>query len=244
LSISQVEDAILEQGLLPSRYQRNRKTISTLNQLHLHRSKAVVVGCGGLGGYLIEELTRLGIGAITMLDPDTFEEHNLNRQLYSSPNLLSTPKVTAAAERVRVINPAVTVTALQIEFNSENGRDLLNGADIVLDGLDSITTRRTLAAMCRELQIPLVYGAIGGWYGQVATQLPSDDITPFLAGNKGEQKGVEVKIGNPSFTPALVASLQVAEACKILLGEGTLLRNKMLCIDLREMTFEHIAFEL
>ena len=243
LSISQVEEAILEQGLLPARYQRNRQTISTLNQLRLHRSTAVVIGCGGLGGYLIEELTRIGIGAITMLDPDTFEEHNLNRQLYSSPNLLGSPKVTAAAERVRLINPAVTVTALQIEFNSENGRDLLKGADIVLDGLDSITTRRTLAAMCRELEIPLVYGAIGGWYGQVATQLPGDDITPFLAGNRGEQKGIEVKIGNPAFTPALVASLQVAEACKVLLGEGTLLRNKMLCIDLREMTFEHISFE-
>lgn len=244
LSISQVEEAILEHGLLPARYQRNRQTISTSKQLRLFRSTAVVVGCGGLGGYLIEEMARLGVGSIIMLDPDTFEEHNLNRQLYSSPNLLGFPKVSAAAARVREINPAVTVTALQIEFNNENGRDLLCGADIVLDGLDSISTRRVLAAVCRELQIPLVYGAIGGWYGHVATQLPGDDITPFLAGSRGEQKGVESQIGNPAFTPALVASLQVAEACKVLLGEGTLLRNKMLCIDLREMTFEHISFDV
>jgi molybdopterin/thiamine biosynthesis adenylyltransferase len=243
LSISQVEEAILEHGLLPARYQRNRQTISTSKQLRLFRSTAAVVGCGGLGGYLIEEMARLGIGHIVMLDPDTFEEHNLNRQLYSSPHLLGSSKVDAAASRVREINPAVSITALQIEFSTENARELLNGADIVLDGLDSFATRRTLAAACREFQIPLVHGAIGGWYGHVATQLPGDDITPFLGGQRGEQQGVEQQIGNPSFTPALVASLQVAEACKVLLGEGTPLRRKLLCIDLREMTFEQISFD-
>ena len=244
LSISQVEEAILEHGLLPARYQRNRQTISTSKQLRLFRSTVAVVGCGGLGGYLIEEIARLGIGNIVMLDPDTFEEHNLNRQLYSSPHLLGSSKVAAAALRVREINPAVSTTALQIEFSIKNARDLLNGADIVLDGLDSFTTRRILAASCRELQIPLVHGAIGGWYGHVATQLPGDDITPFLGGQRGEHQGVEQQIGNPSFTPALVASLQVAEACKIILGEGTLLRQKLLCIDLREMTFEQVSFEI
>lgn len=243
LTIPQVEEAILEHGLMPARYQRNRQTISTSKQLRLFRSTAVIVGCGGLGGYLIEEMARLGVGTLVMLDPDTFEEHNLNRQLYSSPHHLGTPKVFSAASRIREINPAVTVSALQVEFSSLNGRELLRGADVVLDGLDSIATRRVLAAICREQQIPLVYGAIGGWYGQVATQMPGDDISPFLAGYHGEQKGVELQIGNPAFTPALVASLQVAEACKVLLGEGTLLRNTMLCIDLREMTFEHVSFE-
>ncbi len=243
LSISQVEEAILEHGLMPARYQRNRQTISNSKQLRLFRSTAVVIGCGGLGCYLIEEMARLGIGNIMMLDPDTFEEHNLNRQLYSSPNLLGHSKAAVAAARVREINPAITVTALQIEFSSDNARELLNGADIVLDGLDSFTTRRMLAAVCRELQIPLVHGAIGGWYGHVATQLPGDDITPFLGGQRGEQKGVEIQIGNPSFTPALVASLQVAEACKVLLGEGTVLHQKMLCVDLREMLFEQVSFE-
>lgn len=243
LSIPQVEEAILEHGLMPARYQKNRQTISTSKQLRLFRSTAVVVGCGGLGGYLIEEMVRLGIGNIVVLDPESFEEHNLNCQLYSSPHLLGSSKVSAAATRVREINPAVTITKLRIEFNNDNARDVLNGADIALDGLDVITSRRTLAAICRELQIPLVHGAIGGWYGHVATQLPGDDITPLLAGSRGEQKGVEQQIGTPAFAPALVASLQVAESCKILFGEGALLCGKMMCIDLREMTFEQVAFE-
>ncbi len=243
LSIPQVEEAILEHGLMPARYQKNRQTISTSKQLRLFRSTVVVVGCGGLGGYLIEEMARLGIGNIVMIDPASFEEQHLNCQLYSSPHLFGFPKVSAAAARVREINPAVTVNTFHIEFNNENARDLLKGADIALDGLDLISSRRSLATVCRELGIPLVYGAVGGWYGHVATQLPGDDISPLLAGRRGEQKGVEQQIGTPAFAPALVASLQVAESCKILFGEGALLRGKMMCIDLREMTFEQVAFE-
>ena len=243
LSIAQVEEAILGLQLLPARYQRNQHTLSTGDQLALFRGKAAVIGCGGLGGYLIEELARLGVGTLILCDPDIFEEHNLNRQLYSAPCLLDTPKVVAAAERVKIINPAVTVIPHQVAFSEANGRELLADAHIVLDGLDSITTRRTLAQQCIELKIPLVHGAIGGWYGQVATQMPGDKLLPLLEITMGEHKGIEKNVGNPAFTPALVASLQVAEACKILLNKGSSLsNNNFLYIDLLEMLFDQISF--
>ena len=82
-SLSQVEEAVLELGLLPARYQRNRQTISIEGQRTLFRSRVAVVGCGGLGGYVIEQLARLGVGQIVAIDPDVFEEHNLNRQVFS-----------------------------------------------------------------------------------------------------------------------------------------------------------------
>lgn len=242
-TLGQVEEAILQRGLMPARYQRNRQTITVDMQLRLCRSRVVIIGSGGLGGYLVEELARLGVGNLVVVDPDIFEEHNLNRQLLSSPALLGKPKAAVAAARVAEINPAVAVTPLQLAFSRDNCQGILAGSDVVMDGLDSITTRLELAECCRQLSIPLVHGAIGGWYGQVASQLPGDDISSSLFGNWSEAKGVETRLGNPSFTPAVVASLQVAEACKILLGEGESLRHRMIYVNLLHMEFNEVMLE-
>jgi molybdopterin/thiamine biosynthesis adenylyltransferase len=235
VSLSKVEETSLELGVLPARYQRNRQTISTLQQYRLFRSKAVIIGCGGLGGYLIEELARLGVGNLVLIDSDVIEEHNLNRQLLSSADVLNRAKVEVAAERVRSINPAVTVTPLKTVFFHDNGRELVQGADVVLDGLDTIPMRMELAQICHEMSIPLVHGAIGGWYGQVATQMPGDDISPRIFGMTPPIKGIETDLGNPSFTPGVIASLQAAEACKILLREGKCLSRRVLFINLLDM---------
>lgn len=239
-AVGSVEEAALELGLMPARYQRNRRTISTAEQLRLFRSRVVIVGAGGLGGYVVEELARLGVGTLVVADPDTFEEHNLNRQLLASPANLGVPKVEAAVERVGRINPAVRVVPLRSAFSRENGADLLSGADVAVDALDTVTARVELARACRELGIPMVHGAIAGWYGQMATQMPGEDITPFIYPTGNEPKGVETKLGNPSFTPAVVASLQVAEVCKILLGQGRCLNRRMLFLNLLEVEFEEV----
>jgi molybdopterin/thiamine biosynthesis adenylyltransferase len=235
LSLGRVEGTALELGILPARYQRNRQTISILQQYRLFLSKVVIIGCGGLGGYLIEELARLGVGNLVLIDSDVIEEHNLNRQLLSSVEALNRAKVEVAAERVRDINPAVTVTPLQTVFSSDNGRELMQGADLVLDGLDTIPARLVLAKLCHEMSIPLVHGAIAGWYGQVATQMPGEDISPQIFGMSPPIKGIESDMGNPSFTPAVVASLQAAEACKVLLREGKCLSKRILFINLLDM---------
>lgn len=235
LSLSKVEETALEIGILPARYQRNRQTISILQQYRLFLSKVVIIGCGGLGGYLIEELARLGVGNLVLIDSDVIEEHNLNRQLLSSVEALNRAKVEVAAERVRDINPAVTVTPLQTVFSSDNGRELMQGVDLVLDGLDTIPARLELAKLCHEMSIPLVHGAIAGWYGQVATQMPGEDISPQIFGMSPPNKGIESDMGNPSFTPAVVASLQAAEACKVLLREGKCLSKRILFINLLDM---------
>jgi molybdopterin/thiamine biosynthesis adenylyltransferase len=235
VSLSKVEETALELGVLPARYQRNRQTISTLQQYKLFRSKAVIIGCGGLGGYLIEELARLGVGNLVLIDSDVIEEHNLNRQLLSTADVLNRAKVEVAAERVLSINPAVTVTPLKTVFFHDNGRELVQGADVVLDGLDTIPMRMELAQICHEMSIPLVHGAIGGWYGQVATQMPGDDISPRIFGMTPPIKGIETDLGNPSFTPGVIASLQAAEACKILLREGKCLSRRVLFINLLDM---------
>jgi molybdopterin-synthase adenylyltransferase len=243
LKLSEVEEAALESGILPARYQRNRNMIQVPQQLQLLRSRVAVIGCGGLGGYVIEELARLGVGTIIAIDPDVFEEHNLNRQILASPRNLHRPKVEAAALRVGEINPAVKLLPVQTAYAPENGPLYLRGCDVIVDALDSIPTRLALASTCTELGIPMVHGAIGGWYGQVATQYPGDDTIQRLYKRWVSGKGVEQQLGNPSFTPAVVASLEVAEVCKILLNEGETLRFRKLVINLLDMEFEEVTFE-
>jgi molybdopterin-synthase adenylyltransferase len=235
LSIGQVERLALESGLLPARYQRNRKTISVAEQMRIFGAHVAVIGCGGLGGYVIEELARLGVGRITAVDPDVFEEHNLNRQLYSTPASLGKPKVDAAYKRVNEINPAVTMYPHKCAFSKLNGFDMLNNVDVVVDALDSISVRLELAEISAELNAPLVHGAIGGWYGQVATQFPGENTLKKIYNRAVDGKGVEKGLGNPSFTPAVIASLQVAEVCKILIGQGKPLSNRKLHINLLDM---------
>jgi molybdopterin/thiamine biosynthesis adenylyltransferase len=240
LSCAEVEAAILELGLCPARYQRNRQTISGAGQLTLLRSSVAVIGCGGLGGYVIEQLARLGVGRIDAIDPDVFEEHNLNRQLLATLSNLGQYKVNAAERRVGDLNPAVQLVPHPVAFSAANGRELLAGATVVVDALDNLATRFELVEICRELGIPLVHGAIAGWYGQVATQLAGADISGFLSGAEAGTKGVETRLGNPSFTPAVVASLQSAEVCKVILSLGGTACDRLLICNLLEMEFEEI----
>lgn len=242
LSIGQVERLALELGLLPSRYQRNRNMLNVTHQLRLFRGHVAVIGCGGLGGYVIEQLARLGVGRITAVDPDVFEEHNLNRQLYSSPSLLGQPKAEAARKRVAEINPAVTVYAHKCAYSKTNGGDIIQDADVVVDALDNIKIRLDLAETCAELDVPLVHGAIGGWYGQVCTQYPGEDTLRKIYNRALGAKGVESGLGNPSFTPAVIASLEVAEVCKILVGLGRPLSRRKLHVNLFDMEIIELQY--
>jgi molybdopterin/thiamine biosynthesis adenylyltransferase len=240
LTLAAVEETILENGLLPARYQRNQQMISTAQQLQLLRSTVAVVGAGGLGGYILEELARLGVGQIVVIDDDVFEEHNLNRQILSSPAKLGRVKVEVAAARLAEINPAVTVRAVRARFDKVQGAALLAGADCVVDAVDNVASRLELEELCEGLQLPLVHGAIAGWYGHVATIFPGERSLTKLYRHWSGGKGIEAQLGNPAFTPAVVASFEVAEVGKILLGQGRLLRNRQLNIYLLDMEVEEI----
>lgn len=240
LSCFEAEAFILQNEFLPARYQRNQSMITNGQQLKLLLSHAAVIGCGGLGGYIIEELARLGVGRISVVDPDVFVEHNLNRQLLSAIDQLGQPKVDAAAQRIRQVNPVVNISKHQVALDKNNAEQILSGVDIVLDAMDNVAGRLDIAGACDKLKIPFVHGAIAGWYGQVLSVYPGDNALQKIYPSGSANKGVETQLGNPSFTPAVIASLQVAEACKALLGKGELLRHRKLAIDLLDMEFEEV----
>lgn len=240
LTLAQVEETALSNSILPARYLRNRDMLTLPQQLALFRSRVAVIGCGGLGGYIIEELARLGVGGLTAVDPDVFVEHNLNRQLFATPDLLGQNKAEAAARRVAAVNPAVTCRPVAEAFGENNGDALLREADVAVDALDSIPARLLLAEMCDARGIPLVHGAIAGWYGRLATQFPGDGTMQRLYPRNRDLPGIEAGQGNPSFTPAVVASLQVAEVVKILLRIGEPLRDRCLAIDLFHLEVDEL----
>jgi molybdopterin-synthase adenylyltransferase len=163
--------------------------------------------------------------------------------LLATPETLGKAKVEAALKRVTEVNPAVRLIPHQLYFCSAASRELLQGVTVAVDALDSIPFRLELAQSCTEMNIPMVHGAIGGWYGHVATQLPGDSTVQNIYCNWVAGKGIEKELGNPSFTPAVVASLQVAEVCKLLLGKGELLRRRKLCVDLLDMEMHEIRYE-
>ena len=210
------------------RYDRNR-IFSLGQQEELAEKRTAVIGCGGLGGYLVEMLGRLGVGHIVAVDGDRFAESNLNRQLYSTEQNLGEFKAQAAAERMALINSEVKVTAVCEDLTEANAEEILAGCDVVLDGLDSVSGKLMLQRICKTLDIPMVHGAIGGWFGQVTTIFPGNDTLSLIY-----EEGCEVsqEEGNPSFTPAVVAGIQAAEAAKVLLGYEDVLLRKMLFIDL------------
>jgi len=221
---------------MEERYSRNMKMLSQRENKLLRESCVAVVGCGGLGGGIIEMLGRLGVGHLIAVDGDNFEPSNLNRQLLAHMENLGTSKAQAAVERMTLVNPDIKVTPVKEVIHLENGRELLAGADVIVDAVDRINTRMMLQELAEELKVPLVHGAIGGWYGQVMTVLPGDRTLNLIYGGEITQ-GIEKELGNPSFTPALVGSIQVSEVVKLLINRGGLLRHRMLYIDLYEQDY-------
>ncbi len=221
---------------LPPRYQRNYKSISVEDQAKLAGSSVAIVGCGGLGGSMAEEFSRLGVGRLILVDGDRVEESNLNRQLFATETNLGQPKVEAARDRLRVVNSSVKLKLIGDWFDEHNAASFFAGADLVCDALDSIDRRVALERACHQLGLPLVYAGIAGWFGLLGVSFPGDYSVARLF-RQGE-KGMEKIWGNPAFTPAILASLSVVEAIKILVGREVSLRRSWLQVDLLEMEFE------
>lgn len=223
--------------MFSKRYDRNYKTISHEDQKKLAESSIAIVGCGGLGGTMAEELARLGIGRLILIDGDVFEESNLNRQLFSTESNIGAKKVEAAMKRLKTVNSEVKLTLFDKLFSKENSSILFSGADLVLDALDSINRRVELEMACHDLNIPLVYAGIAGWFGMLGVSLPGDFSVSKIFKEGKIDKGVEKEWGNPAFTPWVLSSLAVAEAVKIIVGREPSLRNSWLQIDLLYMEF-------
>jgi len=238
----QVEITALENDIVPERYTRNMTLLSAAEQVKLLNATVTIVGLGGLGGTVTEMLARIGIGGLSLIDGDVFEDSNLNRQITSTTANVGRSKADTARERVAQINPGLSVTTHQLFLDEQNAADLIAGSDVVVDCLDTLTSRYYLAVACRNAGAPLVVAAVAGLSGQVTVFFPDDNGFESVYGVPGEipEKGVETRLGNLAPIVGMIANIECAEAVKILLGRGNPLRNRMLLVDLLESTFETV----
>ncbi|MBP7032653.1 MAG: ThiF family adenylyltransferase [Anaerolineaceae bacterium] len=223
----------------PERYLRNLLSISQDEQARLAECRVLVVGCGGLGGFVVEYLGRLGVGFLRVVDPDSFNEGNLNRQLLSSSMNLGRPKALAAVQRMQAVNSFVRVEGVQDYLNEDNAAELLAGCQVALDCLDSIPARRTLQEACAKAGTPLVHGAVGGWLGQVCVIQPGENLLDIIYPDTKVEHGEEYEQGTLSFSAGMVAAVQAAEAVKLLLGKPGL-RGELLVLDLLNASFQRL----
>ncbi len=224
---------------MDERYIRNIPALTEEECKLLLNKKIAVIGCGGLGGYIIELMTRIGIGSIRIVDGDVFDESNLNRQLLSEISLIGKGKAEAAGMRIAKINPDVKFEINTVFLNEENAADLISGCDVVMDALDNIKSRRILAKACEAAGTPYIFGAISGWVAQAAVSMPGDKLIEQLypANTIISEKSAL------SFSPALCASMQTALCVKLLINRpvktGTIHH-----FDLLDENFEFMSFEV
>jgi adenylyltransferase/sulfurtransferase len=211
-------------------------------QVKLKNARVYIVGVGGLGCPIATQLAAMGVGFLRLIDHDVVERSNLHRQHLFDVNYVGYPKVEAAAKKLRALNPDVTVEPIPMSLSGANARELLQGADVVVDGLDSIETRYTVNRACVELNIPYIYGGALTTYGAVSTIIPGKTgcLECFNAGLTDDALPTCAVMGVHPSLLGIVASLQTAEAVRIIIGERPVLANKLLLVDLSAMSIEAI----
>jgi adenylyltransferase/sulfurtransferase len=208
----------------------------------IRSAKVCVVGAGGIGNPVITQLVAMGIGSLRIVDRDVIEVTNLHRQHLYTDDDIGRVKVEAAAERLRKLNPGVQIEAVPTSVTKFTAESIVKGFDVVVDALDSVDARYALNDACIKNNIPLIYAGAIGVTGSVSTILPNKSAClrcMFPELNEDEMPACSTEGVHPSIL-YLVAGIQVSEAVKIIKGEEPTLVNKLLYIDLGQLSFDKV----
>lgn len=208
-------------------------------QLKLKKAKVCVVGIGGLGNPIATRLVAMGVGKIRIVDRDVIELSNLHRQTMFDESDIGQVKVEVAAKKLKKMNPDVEVEALPVSVNDYTALDIVEGCDVVIDGLDSVNARYSLNKACIKKNIPFVTGAAVGVSGQAFTILPKETACyhcVFPALDEDSMPTCSIEGVHPSIL-SIIGGIEVAEAVKIITGKKPNLANRILHVDLENLEF-------
>ena len=228
------------------RYSRHLllQEVGVEGQRRLEGSRVLMIGAGGLGSPAAFYLAAAGVGHLRIADDDVVDRSNLQRQILHTEARIGEPKVASAQATLGALNPRTQVEAVQARVTSDNIERLLDGVDVVLDGADNFPVRYLLNDACVKLGIPLVYGAVQRFEGQVSVfdagrhrgELPCyrclfpEPPPPEFAPNCAEA-------GVLGVLPGVIGLLQATEVVKLLLGIGDSLAGRLLQFDALSMRF-------
>ena len=230
-----------------TRYSRHLllPEIGSVGQYKLKAARVLVVGCGGLGCPVLQYLAAAGVGTLGLLDFDTVDDSNLQRQVLYATADVGRPKAVVAAEKLRAQNPFIELRTHQVLLSAANALALFAEYDLVVDCSDNFATRYLVNDACVMLGKPLVFGAIFKFEGQVSVFNYQHGPTyrclfpapPAL----GEAPSC-AEIGVLGVLPGLIGTMQATEALKIILEVGEVLSGRLLMVEALSMHFQIIRF--
>lgn len=212
-------------------------------QKKILNAKVFIVGAGGLGCPVGYYLAAAGVGTIGMIDNDTVELSNLQRQIAHNTKKLGVHKVDSAKETFEALNPDVKVIGIKDRISKDNIMDLIKEYDIVVDGSDNFPTRYLVNDACVMLKKPLVSGAILRFEGQVTTILPGEGHCYRCLFEEMPPPGLVPSCQEAGVIGAItgvIGSLQAIEVIKLILGKGDILKNTLLIYDALKANFRRV----
>jgi molybdopterin/thiamine biosynthesis adenylyltransferase/rhodanese-related sulfurtransferase len=241
-----VEDARLDSDAA-ERYSRHLllPEVGVAGQEKLAQSRIALIGAGGLGSPAALYLAAAGIGTLTLVDDDKVDKSNLQRQVLHSDARIGMAKTESARVTLSALNPRVRIDTREQRLCADNVETLLRGHDVVIDGADNFPTRYLLSAACLRLTIPLVYGAVHRFTGQVSVFDARRDESPCYRCLFPEPPNAQdapncAEAGVLGVLPGIIGLLQANEAIKLLLNIGQPLMGRLLCFDALAATFREL----
>jgi len=218
------------------------KELGKEGQRKLKKTKAVVIGVGGIGSVSALYLALAGVGHLVLVDQDTVELHNLHRQILFTVQDLRLPKAEVAAERLMEVNPDIEALSVPDNIREENVEQIIRSTDVVVDGLDNMRTRYIVNSACSRLGIPYVFGGAIAMEGNVSVFNPPETpclecVLPTI--DDRNLPGCDTR-GVLGATAGIVGSIQAMETIKLLAGIEGVLKGRLLVCDFRRMEFDKI----
>ncbi|MDL2218461.1 HesA/MoeB/ThiF family protein [Christensenellaceae bacterium OttesenSCG-928-M15] len=222
------------------RYERQIaiQDIGVDGQKKLKNSSVLVIGAGGLGSPVLTYLCAAGVGRLGVVDSDTVDISNLNRQTLHKQADVGKKKAENAAKKLWALNPEVVVEAYDKRLDGKNVHAIFAGYDVVVDCVDNLSTRLLVSSVCKEIGTPLVEGGIEGFSGFVMSVVPGSACYGCLLNNPSRKERHDIPVLGA--TAGAVGSVQAAECIKLLLHIGAPLVNKLLLIDLFTQQFNTV----
>ena len=225
------------------RYSRQTimECIGDKGQKRLSNAKVAVIGAGGLGCFVLNELALAGVGYIRIIEDDNVSLTNLNRQFIYKESDISNSKVKVAVNYLRERNGLVELDGVEERLTEANATELLKNIDIVVDCVDNVETRMIVNDYCVDNDIPLVEAAVNGLHGFVMAIRKNYPCLRCIGYENTKLKGINEAIGA---AVGIVASIEALEVIKIIVGMDELLFGNMLMIDCNDYSIEKVPLRL
>ncbi len=215
----------------------------TSGQTKISKAKVLVIGSGGLGSPAILYLAAAGIGTLGIADGDVVDLSNLQRQIIHSTPDLGTPKVHSAKKRIETLNPDVKVVLIEEFISASNIGKIITDYDFVIDGTDNFSSKFLINDACVLSGKPYVHAGILRFQGQLMTVIPGASACYRCVYNEPPPVGSVPSCSDAGVlgtVPGLLGTMQATECIKYIIGEGTLMTNRLLMYDALHASFNTI----